>query len=294
MTDFNEARERMVERQIVRRGIGDSRVLAAMRRVPREAFVPDYLRDLAYEDRPLPIGNEQTISQPAIVATMIEAADLSPADVVLDVGTGSGYAAAVAAALAAHVHSIERHEELVAKAREILARLEIRNVTVYLGDGTAGLAEHAPYDAIIAAAGGPHIPEIWRRQLAVGGRIVMPVGRDRHYQRLIKLVRCGEDDYQSSSLGEVSFVPLVGADAWPASGAARRSSGNGGGGGGCSAGSAGSVGSAGDAGSAGNAGNAGGKGSGGGSAGVGGAERGGPCPMSAAEAASRHCLLALA
>jgi len=227
MTDFNEARERMVERQIVRRGICDSRVLAAMRRVPREAFVPDYLRDLAYEDRPLPIGNEQTISQPAIVATMIEAADLSPADVVLDVGTGSGYAAAVAAALAAHVHSIERHAELVATAREILARLEIRNVTVYLGDGTAGLAEHAPYDAIIAAAGGPHIPEIWRKQLAVGGRIVMPVGRDRHYQRLVKLVRCGEDDYQTCSLGEVSFVPLVGADAWPAPGAARRSGGNG-------------------------------------------------------------------
>jgi|GEM_PF-328238 len=299
MTDFNEARERMVERQIVRRGIGDSRVLAAMRRVPREAFVPDYLRDLAYEDRPLPIGNEQTISQPAIVATMIEAADLSPSDVVLDVGTGSGYAAAVAAALAAHVHSIERHAQLVATAREIFARLDIRNVTVYLGDGTAGLAEHAPYDAIIAAAGGPHIPDIWRKQLAVGGRIVMPVGRDRHYQRLIKLVRCGEDDYQSCSLGEVSFVPLVGEDAWPAPRAARRSGGNGGDGGG-SAGNAGSTGTAGSAGSAGSADSAdsksstGSKRSGGGSAGVGGAERGGPGPMSAAEAASRHCLLAMA
>ncbi|WP_025596680.1 protein-L-isoaspartate(D-aspartate) O-methyltransferase [Burkholderia sp. WSM2230] len=279
MTDFNEARERMVERQIVRRGICDSRVLAAMRSVPREAFVPDYLRDLAYEDRPLPIGNEQTISQPAIVATMIEAADLSPHDVVLDVGTGSGYAAAVAAALAAHVHSIERHAELVVMAREILARLDIRNVTVYLGDGTAGLAEHAPYDAIIAAAGGPHIPEVWRKQLAIGGRIVMPVGRDRHYQRLIKLVRCGEDEYQSCSLGEVSFVPLVGADAWPAPDAARRGGGNGGGGGGASGGSGG--GGSGDSG-------------GSGSNGVGGAERGGPRPMSAAEAASRHCLLAVA
>ncbi|MDR6204851.1 protein-L-isoaspartate(D-aspartate) O-methyltransferase [Paraburkholderia graminis] len=221
MSDFNEARERMVERQLVRRGICDSRVLDAMRRVPREAFVPDCLRDLAYEDRPLPIGNDQTISQPAIVATMIEAAELSSADIVLDVGTGSGYAAAVAAALSAHVHSIERHADLVAMARDILARLNISNVTVYLGDGTAGLAEHAPYDAIIAAAGGPHIPRIWRKQLAIGGRIVMPVGRERHYQKLVKLVRRSEDDYESSSLGEVSFVPLVGADAWPAPDAAQ-------------------------------------------------------------------------
>ena len=221
MSDFNEARERMVERQLVRRGICDSRVLDAMRRVPREAFVPDCLRDLAYEDRPLPIGNDQTISQPAIVATMIEAAELAPADVVLDIGTGSGYAAAVAAALSAHVHSIERHADLVAMARDILARLNISNVTVYLGDGTAGLAEHAPYDAIIAAAGGPHIPGIWRKQLAIGGRIVMPVGRERHYQKLVKLVRRSEDDYESCSLGEVSFVPLVGADAWPAPDAAQ-------------------------------------------------------------------------
>jgi protein-L-isoaspartate(D-aspartate) O-methyltransferase len=227
MSDFNEARERMVERQLVRRGIRDSRVLDAMRRVPREAFVPECLRDLAYEDRPLPIGNEQTISQPAIVATMIEAAELAPADVVLDVGTGSGYAAAVAAAIAAQVYSIERHAALVDMARAILARLGVSNVSVHLGDGTTGLAEHAPYNAIIAAAGGPHIPEAWRRQLGVGGRIVMPVGRDRHYQRLIKLVRRGEDDYESCSLGEVSFVPLVGADAWPAPDAGPCSSGSG-------------------------------------------------------------------
>ena len=229
MTGFNEARERMVERQIVRRGICDPRVLAAMRVVPREAFVPDYLRDLAYEDRPLPIGNEQTISQPAIVATMIEAAELAPGDIVLDVGTGSGYAAAVAATIAAHVHSIERHAELVARARDNLARLGISNVTVHPGDGTTGLAEHAPYNAIIAAAGGPHIPAAWRKQLAVGGRIVMPVGRERHYQRLIKLVRCGQDDYRSNSLGEVSFVPLVGADAWPAQDAASENGGGAGG-----------------------------------------------------------------
>lgn len=215
MTDFNEARERMVEWQIARRGIRNPHVLAAMRRVPREEFVPADLRDFAYDDTPLPIGNEQTISQPAIVAAMIEAAEVSPGDRVLDVGTGSGYAAAVAAAIADHVYSIERHAGLVDTAREILGRLGISNVTVHLGDGTMGLAEHAPYDAIIAAAGGPHVPDIWRRQLAVGGRIVMPVGRDPHYQRLIKLVRRNEQDYDRSWLGEVRFVPLVGEDGWP-------------------------------------------------------------------------------
>lgn len=263
MTDFNEARERMVEWQIARRGIGDPRVLAAMRRVPREEFVSEDLRELAYEDRPLPIGNEQTISQPAIVAKMIEAAKLCPTDVVLDVGTGSGYAAAVAAAIAAHVYSIERHAALVDMAREILARLSISNVSVHLGDGTTGLAEHAPYNAIIAAAGGPRIPDAWRRQLAIGGRIVMPVGRDRHYQRLIKLVRRGEDEYESSSLGEVSFVPLVGADAWPAPDAEPHDAGGGGGGGGDGGGDM--------------------------SRGV----RRRPCPMSAADAACRLRFLSL-
>ncbi|MGY6124577.1 protein-L-isoaspartate(D-aspartate) O-methyltransferase [Paraburkholderia strydomiana] len=271
MTDFNEARERMVERQIVRRGIRDPQVLAAMRVVPREAFVPDYVRDLAYEDRPLPIGNEQTISQPAIVATMIEAAELQPGDIVLDVGTGSGYAAAVAAAIAAHVYSIERHAELVVTARDILARLNISNVTVHLGDATTGLAEHAPYDAIIAAAGGPHIPAAWRNQLAIGGRIVMPVGRELHYQRLVKLVRRGEDDYRSSSLGEVSFVPLVGADAWPGPDAAQ-----------CDAG--GIVGTM----------DTGGTGGTMDTGGTGGADDGRPCPMSAGAHASRHRLLAVA
>lgn len=227
MTDFNEARERMVEWQIVRRGICDPHVLAAMRRVPREEFVSADLREFAYEDSPLPIGNEQTISQPAIVAAMIEAAELSPGDRVLDVGTGSGYAAAVAAAIADHVHSIERHAGLVDTAREILRRLEIANVTVHLGDGTIGLAEHAPYNAIIAAAGGPHVPDAWRKQLAIGGRIVMPVGRHLHYQRLIKLVRRNEQDFDSSWLGEVRFVPLVGEDGWAAEDGGPRNAGSG-------------------------------------------------------------------
>jgi protein-L-isoaspartate(D-aspartate) O-methyltransferase len=215
MTDFNEARERMVEWQIARRGICNPRVLAAMRRVPREEFVCAELREFAYDDGPLPIGNEQTISQPAIVAAMIDAVDLRPGERVLDVGTGSGYAAAVAAAIAEHVYSIERHIELVETAREILRKLGISNVSVHHGDGTMGLAEHAPYDAIIAAAGGPHVPHAWCGQLAVGGRIVMPVGRNPHFQRLIKLVRRNEQDYERSWLGEVRFVPLVGEDGWP-------------------------------------------------------------------------------
>lgn len=215
MTDFNEAREWMVEWQIVRRGIRNPHVLAAMRRVPREEFVSADMRELAYEDTPLPIGNEQTISQPAMVATMIDSVELRPGERVLDVGTGSGYAAAVAAAIAGHVYSIERHAGLVDAAREILCRLGIANVTVHHGDGTIGLAEHAPYDAIIAAAGGPRVPHAWCEQLAVGGRIVMPVGRHPHCQRLIKVVRRGEQDYERRWLGEVRFVPLVGEDGWP-------------------------------------------------------------------------------
>lgn len=216
MTDFNEARERMVAWQIARRGICDPLVLAAMRRVPREEFVAAELREFAYDDSPLPIGNEQTISQPAIVAAMLEAVELRPGERVLDVGTGSGYAAAVAATIAGHVYSIERHAGLVETARDILHKLGISNVSVHHGDGTVGLAEHAPYDAIIAAAGGPRVPQAWCEQLAIGGRIVMPVGRHPHCQRLIKLVRRSEQDYDRSWLGAVRFVPLVGKDGWPA------------------------------------------------------------------------------
>lgn len=156
--DFREARERMVVRQIVARGIRDVNVLSAMRRVPREEFVPAQLREFAYDDGALPIAHQQAISQPAIVAQMMEAAELGPSDRVLDVGTGSGYAAAIAAAIVAHVHSVERDPVLADSARETLARLGIFNVTVHLGDGTVGLTDYAPYDAIIAGAGGPRIP----------------------------------------------------------------------------------------------------------------------------------------
>jgi protein-L-isoaspartate(D-aspartate) O-methyltransferase len=214
MIDFREARERMVVRQIAGRGVRDSNVLSAMRHVPREEFVPAQLREFAYDDGALPIANQQAISQPAIVAQMMEAAELGPRDRILDVGTGSGYAAAIAAAIVAHVHSIERDPVLADAARETLTRLGIFNVTVHLGDGTVGLSDYAPYDAIIAGAGGPRIPQAWCSQLSIGGRIVMPVGRERHHQQLIKLVRHGEQDYHECWLGDVSFVPLIGEDGW--------------------------------------------------------------------------------
>ncbi|AXL49604.1 Protein-L-isoaspartate(D-aspartate)O- methyltransferase [Paraburkholderia caffeinilytica] len=216
MIDFREAREWMVVRQIVARGVRDANVLSAMRHVPREEFVLVQLREFAYDDRALPIASQQTISQPAIVAQMMEAAELGPRDRVLDVGTGSGYAAAIAAEIVAHVHSVERDPVLAETARETLARLGISNVTVHLCDGTVGLSAYAPYDAIIAGAGGPRVPRAWREQLSIGGRIVMPVGHDHHHQRLIKLVRHGEHDYRERWLGDVSFVPLIGEDGWDA------------------------------------------------------------------------------
>jgi protein-L-isoaspartate(D-aspartate) O-methyltransferase len=215
MSEFDEARAWMVERQIVQRGVSDDHVIEAMRRVPREAFVPFELRDFAYDDTPLPIGGEQSISQPYIVAKMLAAAELQPGDRVLDIGTGSGYAAAIAAEIAGRVDSIERDASLAEGARECLQRLGYENVEVHVGDGTAGLAAHAPYDAIIAAAGGPHVPKALRAQLAVGGRLVMPVGSSPSRQRLVKIVRLGEHDYEEHAFADVRFVPLVGGDGWP-------------------------------------------------------------------------------
>ncbi|MBN3805064.1 protein-L-isoaspartate(D-aspartate) O-methyltransferase [Paraburkholderia sp. Ac-20336] len=215
MSDFTEARERMVERQIVRRGVRAPHVLAAMRSVPRDAFVLPGWREFAYDDSPLPIGGGQSISQPFIVARMLEAAALHPGDRVLDIGTGSGYAAAIAARIVASVDSIERDAELVEAARERLERLGYANVAVHLGDGTAGFAAHAPYDAIVAAASGPHVPKALLAQLACGGRLVMPIGREAGRQRLVKIVRRSEQEYEETSFDEVRFVPLVGDDGWP-------------------------------------------------------------------------------
>ncbi len=210
---FDEQRQRMVDTQIAARGVRDRRVLGAMRIVPREAFVPEDLADAAYADKALPIGAGQTISQPYIVALMAEALSLAPTDRVLEVGGGSGYAAAVMSLLAGEVFVIELHPALAEAAEARLAELGYRNVHVTCGDGTKGWPEHAPFDAISVAAGGETEPPALREQLAVGGRLVIPVGRDADNQELLRLRRTGEDEWERTSLGRVHFVPLVGAEA---------------------------------------------------------------------------------
>jgi protein-L-isoaspartate(D-aspartate) O-methyltransferase len=215
--EFDAERERMVEQQLVPRGIEDQRVLDAMRRVPRHLFVPDDLARYAYDDRPLPIDDGQTISQPYIVALMLEAARIGPEDAVLDVGTGSGYAAAVAAELAHRVVSIERKPGLAVEAAATLEALGYR-VEVVTGDGTLGWPQGAPYDVIVAAATGPAVPRAWVEQLAPGGRIVMPVGRSGGSQHLAVFARDGDGRLAEENLGAVAFVPLLGEQAWPADG----------------------------------------------------------------------------
>lgn len=205
----------MVEEQLARRGIGDQRVLDAMRRVPRHLFVEATAAPYAYEDHPMPIGDGQTISQPYIVALMLEAARIGPEDTVLDVGTGSGYAAAITAVLAHRVVSIERHPDLAVGAAATLEALGYR-VDVVTGDGTLGWPAGAPYDAIVAAATGPSVPPAWWEQLAPGGRIVMPVGRPGRAQRLALFQRDEAGDVRETNLGGVAFVPLLGAHGWRA------------------------------------------------------------------------------
>lgn len=215
MSQFDEVRARMVEHQVIARGVRDARVLAALRAVPRHVFLPDSLAELAYSDSPLPLEHGQTISQPFIVAVMLEAAEVRADERILEIGTGSGYAAAVAAEIAGHVDTVERHRSLADQARSTLAALGYMNIDVFCGDGTHGLPERAPFDAIIATAAGPAIPRSWRAQLAVGGRLVMPVGPGRDRQRLILLTRRGEEAFAEKDLGAVSFVPLIGAQGWP-------------------------------------------------------------------------------
>jgi len=222
--DTSAARKLMVERHIRARGVRDPRVLAALTTVPREAFLSPELAELAYEDRPLPIEAGQTISQPYIVAVMTEALALGPSDTALEIGTGSGYAAAVLAHVAKQVYTIERHAELAELARERLARLGYANVEVRCGDGTLGWSEHAPFDAIIVAAGGPEVPRALLDQLAITGRLVIPVGTGRA-QELVRVTRVSETEYRREDLGAVQFVPLIGAQGWaeqPADARARR------------------------------------------------------------------------
>lgn len=207
-------RNRMVLEQIAGRGVRDNRVLEAMRHVAREAFVPEELRDAAYEDRPLPIGEGQTISQPYIVGAMAEALGLEGDEDVLEVGTGFGYAAAVLGHIAGAIHTIERIPALASRAQDTLQRLGYDNVRVIEGDGSRGWRPAAPYDAIVATAEGPQIPASLRAQLKPGGRLVMPVADPACGQTLIRMVRGDDGNDAVESLQPVRFVPLIGAEGW--------------------------------------------------------------------------------
>jgi protein-L-isoaspartate(D-aspartate) O-methyltransferase len=215
-TDYSQRRNMMVENHIAARGIHSQLVLDAMRAVPREAFLPGHLREFAYEDAPLPIAEEQTISQPYIVALMTEALALKGGETVLEIGTGSGYAAAVLAQIAEQVYTVERIGELAETAATLLSDLGYRNVHVLHGDGTRGWEDHAPYDAIVVTAGGPEVPESLRSQLRVGGRLVIPVGADRRFQALLRVTRISEQDYKTDNIADVRFVPLLGEQGWAA------------------------------------------------------------------------------
>ena len=204
----------MVRRDLVERGVHDPAVLEAMGALPREHFVDPGLAEAAYDDCALPIDADQTISQPYIVAVMTEALELGPDDRVLEVGTGSGYAAAVLARVAGEVVTIERHRVLADQATERSAALGVDDVTDVVGDGTLGWPERAPYDGIVVTAGGPVVPPALLDQLADGGRLVMPVGREWREQELLRVRRDG-DRLVEEDLGPVRFVPLVGEQGWP-------------------------------------------------------------------------------
>src|SRR5215210_4640104 len=210
MLDLSRARDRMVAIQIARRSVRDRHVLDAMRRVPREAFVEPGFEEFAYEDGALPIGEGQTISQPYIVALMIEAAEIKPGNSVLEVGAGSGYAAAVISQIADRIYAIERHPTLGETARRRFSKLGYDNIELRVGDGTRGWPETAPFDAILVAAGGPEVPQALKEQLTVGGRLVIPVGDKERRQTLRKITRTSKTKYAEEDLGAVMFVPLIG------------------------------------------------------------------------------------
>lgn len=212
--DYAARRRAMVREQLAGRDIRDAAVLGAMGAVPREQFVLEPYRRLAYDDAPLPIPANQTISQPYIVAYMIAALALRPDDRVLEVGAGSGYAAAVLSLIVREVYTVERHAGLARYAQERLARSGYDNVQVRHGDGTLGWPEYAPYDGIIVAAGGPSVPDTLRSQLAPGGRLVMPVGRSRHRQHLVRVTCVRPGVFEEEFLVPVAFVPLIGDEGW--------------------------------------------------------------------------------
>ena len=212
MTDYAKLRERMVKNQLLSRDIEDPAVVEAMRSVPRHRFVdPDYISS-AYNDGPLPIGHGQTISQPYIVALMTQLLELNGSEIVLEVGTGSGYQAAVLGSIARQVHSIERHENLARRAVQLLKELEFNNIEIHVGDGSLGLPDLAPFDAIMVTAAAPKTPQVLLDQLADGGRLVIPVG-GRWGQYLERWRREG-DQFKAQNIVPVAFVPLIGQEGW--------------------------------------------------------------------------------
>lgn len=210
---YANLRRLMVRDQLAARGIRDPSVLAAMETVPRELFVPTNLRASAYDDGPLPIGEGQTISQPYIVAFMAEALELTADDRVLEIGTGSGYGAAVLGRLAARVITIERFARLTEQARLALTEAGIDNVEIHTGDGSLGHPAAGPYDAIVVTAGGPDVPRTLKAQMAPGGRLVMPIGESRLSQDLVRLRKTNQD-FVKDWLAPVRFVPLIGVEGW--------------------------------------------------------------------------------
>jgi protein-L-isoaspartate(D-aspartate) O-methyltransferase len=213
-TDFTADRTAMVERQLKGRNVLDPHILEAFREVPRHEFVAAAFAREAYADHPLPIEAGQTISQPYIVALMIEAAEIGKGDKVLEVGAGSGYAAAVVSRIACKVVGVERQHDLAEVARQRLQRLRYDNVEIVEGDGTLGWPEQAPFDAILAAASGSHVPQPLLDQLAPGGRLVMPVGEPGSAQNLIKISQQPDGTLRQWDLGGVRFVPLIGEEGW--------------------------------------------------------------------------------
>ncbi len=210
--NYQLAREEMVDVQIARRGIRDERVLEAFRTVPRHLFVPARDRDHAYADSPLPIGKGQTISQPYIVAYMTDLLNLQGDEIILEIGTGSGYQAAILGGLAAEVHTIERHDKLARAAQKRLSKLGYENIHVHQGDGTLGLLEFAPYAAVMVTAAAPAVPRPLLEQLQDGGKLIMPVGE--RFGQVMELWQRRGEEFTSKKLAPVAFVPLLGRHGW--------------------------------------------------------------------------------
>ncbi|MBS3811158.1 MAG: protein-L-isoaspartate(D-aspartate) O-methyltransferase [Halanaerobiales bacterium] len=212
--NFAKKREKMVKKQLKPRGIDDENVIRAFKEVPREKFVPDHLKEYSYQDGPLPIGDNQTISQPYIVAEMVQALQLTREGVVLEIGTGSGYEAAILSKIAEHVYSVERIQSLADKAKMILDELNYQNITIEIGDGSLGWpVGDKVFDGIIVSASAPKIPESYKNQLKIGGNLVIPVG-SKASQTLYKVKKNSIENLEKINLGYVRFVPLIGEQAW--------------------------------------------------------------------------------